>query len=123
VNVVDATAVATVVMAGVGTVFIPVWLQRRKRRAEAIVAAEKLRAAADATSVVSWQSLTIAIQKERDDIRAQLKESEARSRERVQEIESDWEKRMAIAKGRITDMETEIVMLRKELRIYTNDDG
>lgn len=106
-TVVELTALATVAMASLSSVAIPVWLQRRKHRAEA-----------DSTAVVSWKSLTEAIQKERDDLRAQLAEIEDRARRRSREADADWDQRMLIAKQRITDLENEVAKLRDELRKF-----
>lgn len=110
-TVVEWTAVATVLLALVGSVAIPVWLQRRKAQADA-----------SSTTVLSWQGLTESIQKERDDLRTQidglrdqLGAIDVETRRRAREIESDWEQRMVIAKLRITDLEIETVKLRRLL--------
>jgi hypothetical protein len=111
-TVVEWTAVATIAIAGTGTVVIPFWLQRRKQRAEV-----------DSTTVVSWTSITAAIQKERDGLREQLDKIDERYRLRMQEIEADWEKRMAVAKQRTVDLENEVDRLRHELRGTTPETG
>lgn len=102
---IEWTTIVGAVIAVVGSIAIPLWLQRRKDADDRGLSA-----------VVSWKGITDALQKERDDLRRQLDESDARQRRHVKELESDWDQRLSTAKQRITDLETEVAALRRVLR-------
>jgi chromosome segregation ATPase len=100
----DVTAYVGIVIAVVSSIGIPIWLARRKNQADD-----------ELGSAVSWKGLTTAIQKERDDLREQLDAIEARHRDQMKNIESDWEQRMSLARSRITQLEEEVATLKRLL--------
>lgn len=102
---VEWTAVLGVVVAVLGSVLIPLWLQRRKDSNDT-----------DLAKVVSWKGITEALQKERDDLRRQLDEIEERHRRQLKDIEIDYDQRQSTMKKRISDLEDEVAALRRALR-------
>lgn len=104
-NPVDWTFFVGVVVAASGGVIVPVWFQRRKQRE-----------ATDTATVLSWSSMTAALQAERDKLQTRLDELEDRHRQQLKERDHDWETRMADARGRITQLEQEVTALSAMLR-------
>jgi t-SNARE complex subunit (syntaxin) len=66
-------------------------------------------------AVLNWTNFTAALQRERDDLREQLESIEKRHREQLKEVESDWEQRNTLLKQRITDLETDVTSLQRQL--------
>lgn len=104
-NTVEWTAVVGVIVAVLGTVLIPLWLQRRKDASDN-----------DLADVVSWKGITEALQKERDSLRQQLDAIEERHRRQLKDIEADYDQRTNAMKKRITDLEDEVAALHRALR-------
>lgn len=105
------TTVAGVIVGSIGTVALPVWLQRRKAHQDA-----------DSTILTSWQQMTAAMREERDELRQRLDDSETRHRRQVQELEQDWDRKLVKAQQRITQLEQEIEVLRRMIR-HSDDAG
>lgn len=104
-NTVEWTAVIGVLVTVLGTVLIPLWLQRRKQRGDTELA-----------DVVSWKGITEALQKERDALRGQLDAIEERHRRAAKDMEADFDQRATAMKKRISDLEDEVATLRRVLR-------
>jgi hypothetical protein len=105
VNPADVTAFVGVAVALASSVGFPVWLHRRQHRTE------------DATSTSAMiTNFTSTLQRERDSLRLRLDESEDRYRGQLKAIEADWEARVTSLKGRVTELEAEVVVLRRALR-------
>jgi chromosome segregation ATPase len=102
---VELTAIVGAVVAVIGSIGIPIWLQKRKDAEDKGLSA-----------VVSWKGITDALQKERDELRRQLDEADERQRRKVKTLEADWQQQIAAAKQRITDLENEVTALRRALR-------
>lgn len=101
----DVTAFIGVAVALVSSVGIPVWLNRRRHRTD------------DATSTATMiTEFTATLQRERDSLRLRLDESDDRYRGQLKAIEADWEARVAALKARVTELEAEVVVLRRALR-------
>lgn len=101
----DATALIGVVVALASSVGIPIWLNRRKHRTEDTTAAQAM-----------YTNFTATLQRERDQLRERLDQADSRHREQLKAIEADWEARVATLKARVTELEAEVVVLRRALR-------
>jgi chromosome segregation ATPase len=103
-NPVEATAVLGVIATVVATVIVPYFLRKRQAKGEA-----------DATKVVSWQSITSVLQKERDDLRKELDGIEAEYRARFRALEEDYNHQLTAARSRIQQLEHEVTRLSARL--------
>ena len=107
---VEITAIAGVTVSIITSLLVPFLLHRRAAK----------RAAAD-TEVVSWQSITAVLQRERDELRAQLDKLQGENRRIVRELDADYSAQLLNARRRITQLETEVAILRDELRRHGID--
>ena len=85
--------------------------------------AEREQQAEAKQSQVSWQSITTAIQTERDRLQARLDSADALCQRRIEEVERDWldksrrdSERIQELEKAVADKETEIAALRRALR-------
>lgn len=101
------SAIGAVVVSVITSIALP-YLRNRKKNVESI----------DATKVVSWQSLTSAIQKERDDLRKELDGIEAEYRIKFRALEEDYNSQLTAARTRIQQLENEVAQL--SIRLYRN---
>lgn len=101
---VETTAVVSAIVAVLGSIVIPLWLNRRKNRNDNEMA-----------GVVSWKGITAALQIERDSLREQLDGRDERHRRQIEEMEVDWERRATAMKKQITDLTDEVAALRRAL--------
>lgn len=111
-----ATGIATAAIALISSVVVPAWLRRRDR-------AEK-RVEGDAITMrdvnLSLRRDKEELQKRLDEIESrhlrQLDEADARHRAEMKAFEAEWEQRIAVLRGRVTELESENAGFRVALR-------
>ena len=101
----ELTTVAGIIVGVIGTVALPLWLQRRKARQDA-----------DHTILTSWQQMTASMREERDELRRRFDDQETRHRQQVRDLEEEWDRKLVKAQQRITQLEQEIEALRRMIR-------
>lgn len=104
---VELTTIGLAVATVISSVVVP-WLLRRRQDA----------AAASGTNVVSWQSITAVLQKERDQLKEQVDTAAAENRRKIAELDADYTAQLGAARQRITALEGEVLRLRERLRRY-----
>lgn len=77
---------------------------------------KRLNEAADTNTVVSWQSITKEIGKERDRLRIELDGIEAEHRRKFREMQEELERELAEANKKIRQLEGEVAQL--SIRLY-----
>lgn len=68
--------------------------------------------------VVSWQSITSVLQKERDVLRMQVDQMQGEQRKAIKELDEDYTRQLTQARARIADLEVEVTSLRRRLMAY-----
>jgi len=106
---VELTTIGLAVATVISSIVVP-WVLRR--RAAALAASD--------TQVVSWQSITAVLQKERDLLRDQLDAAAGENRRRIAELDADYSAQLNEARRRITGLEAEVARLRDRLRQYND---
>jgi hypothetical protein len=104
---VELTAVAAVIISLTTSILVP-WLLRRRAAS---------RAASD-TNIVSWQSITTVLQKERDALREQLDTSQGETRRTIRQLDEEYSTQLFTARRRITQLEAEVATLYERLARY-----
>lgn len=108
------------------SIVLPLYLSRRTTSKEALAATASAQAAAAATDVVSWQSLTRAMKEERDASVKQLREVETKYAEKFRvleteyaekfrNLEADCTRRVEASNQRIRDLEAEVTGLYRRI--------
>lgn len=103
-NPVEITSIVGVIISLIVSVIVPFILARRKRLHDA-----------DATGVASWESLTKALQAERDKYKAEVDENAGITRQKMREFEAECDRRLNLANVRIAALETQVSDLKREL--------
>jgi predicted nuclease with TOPRIM domain len=107
---VELTAISAVVISLTTSLLVP-WLLRRRAAA---------RASSD-TNVVSWQSITAVLQKERDTLREQLDTDQGVTRRTIRQLDEEYSAQLFTARRRITQLESEVATLYERLRRYGDE--
>lgn len=102
---VELTTIGLAIATVISSVIVPFLLRRRAARL-----------AATDTNIVSWQSITAVLQKERDSLREQLDEVQAQSRARIRQLDEEYSAQLLIARRRITQLESDVQVLTDRLR-------
>ena len=109
---VELTAIAGVIISVSTSLLVP-WMLRRRQAA---------RAASD-TNVVSWQSITAVLQKERDafqleakSLRDELDTLQGENRRAIRALDDEYSAQLLTARRRITQLEAEVAALYERLR-------
>jgi DNA-binding XRE family transcriptional regulator len=90
------------------TIGVPLFLQRRATAQETAK-----------TTEVSWQSITSVLQKERDHLQAELAAIEGMHRQKLRDIEQDYNQQIVVCRSRITHLDAEIVELHRRLYLVS----
>jgi hypothetical protein len=96
-TVTEATVIAGVVISLITSMVVPFILHRR---AEARLRSD--------TNIVSWQSITSVLQKERDALREQLDEVRGETRRTIHQLDEEYAIQLLTARQRITQLESEV---------------
>lgn len=122
----EVTALAGVVVSIVSAVFVPIYLVRRNEQRAARERAEAVRTGALLDASVTWESINRAIVKERDELRAELKQTRADSARDYAALKTDMNRQIAElqekhaaervkSEERITNLTVEIDRLYRRL--------
>jgi predicted nuclease with TOPRIM domain len=90
-----------------GSVFVPIWFRHRQTRGEV-----------DQVELVNWQSINIALVKDRDELRKRLDEIDAHWMQRLKTNDADWQAQTDTLRQRIRSLEQEVTDLRAVLQRY-----
>lgn len=101
---VEITSIAAVIVTVLTSLVVPYWLRRRQEQQ-----------AGDATGLQSWQSVTAVLQRERDELKAQIAHAEQDCRDRVKALDEDYTRQLTAARTRIGHLETEVATLYEKL--------
>jgi hypothetical protein len=108
----ETVAIVSVITTVVASLVVP-WLLRRRAA---------LKSVSD-TEVVSWQSITAVLQKERDVLRSQLDVIQGENRKTIRDLDTDYANQLVVARQRITQLEAEMARILERQRDDARDGG
>lgn len=103
-DVVGITAIAAVLISVLSALVIP-YVARQRR----------LTQNADSNQVVSWQSITKAIQDERDKLKVELDLVEEEHRSKMRAMQADYDSQIATANQRIRELESDVNRMANQI--------
>lgn len=103
------TIIGGVAVAILTSIVAPILIRRRQVKMDEASA-----------GLASWQGLTNALQKERDDLKLRVDKIERAHEERIRAMEADHARQMKVAEDRISALEKELSKLYR--RLYGSDD-
>lgn len=99
------TATAAAVVATLGGICIPLWIRWREKRKKS-----------SEVEVVSWKGMNESLRAERDHYQNRLETAEERSRQRMKQMEEEFDTQTFNMRRRIAELETEVQALHLALR-------
>jgi septal ring factor EnvC (AmiA/AmiB activator) len=91
------TAIGTLVIGVITGLGVPFFVRQRR-----------LTQSADSNQIVSWQSITKAIQDERDKLKSELDLVEEEHRSKMRTMQADYDAQLATANNRIRELESDV---------------
>lgn len=118
-NAAEWTSVVGVIIAVVGSIFVPVFIYRRTNTKGEEHRDATAEAIEDRTAANTWRDINQAINDDRNNLQRQLNEQKRDHEETIRELRKEYDEKLAERDSRINSMQRELDRLYREL--YSRD--